>query len=123
MLATCIANNSRSFGTISTSESVKPIERVVLSTSVALALRNTILRTLPRMQARRGPDLVCSRESRTPYALRGMLYCGVCVRLMQGAARVGKRTTRILYRCELGKSRSVPAELADHPSTVYVHGA
>ncbi|HZE15468.1 MAG TPA: recombinase family protein, partial [Mycobacterium sp.] len=25
-----------------------------------------------RMQARRGPDLVCSRESSTPYALRGM---------------------------------------------------
>ncbi len=39
---------------------------------------------------------------------------------MQGAARVGKRATRILYRCELGKSRSVPAELADHPPTVYL---
>jgi hypothetical protein len=39
---------------------------------------------------------------------------------MQGAARVGKRATRVLYRCELGKSRSVPAELADHPPTVYL---
>ena len=39
---------------------------------------------------------------------------------MQGAARVGKRTTRILYRCELGKSRSVPADLSDHPRTVYL---
>ncbi|MFY9765052.1 MAG: hypothetical protein WAK42_08605 [Mycobacterium sp.] len=38
----------------------------------------------------------------------------------EGAARVGKRATRILYRCELGKSRSVPAELADHPPTVYL---
>jgi site-specific DNA recombinase len=73
-----------------------------------------------RMQARRGPDLICSRESSRPYALRGMLYCGVCGRRMQRAARVGKRATRILYRCELGKSRSVPAELADHPPTVYL---
>jgi site-specific DNA recombinase len=72
------------------------------------------------MQARRGPDLICSRESSTPYALRGMLYCGACGRRMQGAACVGKRATRILYRCELGKSRSVPAELADHPPTVYL---
>ncbi|GFG99427.1 hypothetical protein MTIM_53060 [Mycobacterium timonense] len=39
---------------------------------------------------------------------------------MQGAARAGKRTTRILYRCELGKSRSVPADLSDHPRTVYL---
>jgi site-specific DNA recombinase len=73
-----------------------------------------------RMQARRGPDLICSRESSTPYALRGMLYCGACGRRMQGAGRVEKRATRILYRCELGKSRSVPAELADHPPTVYL---
>ena len=39
---------------------------------------------------------------------------------MQGAARVGKQTTRILYRCELGKARSVPVELTDHPRTVYL---
>lgn len=56
----------------------------------------------------------------TPYALRGMLYCAACGRRMQGAARAGKQTTRILYRCELGKSRSAPAELADHPRTVYL---
>ena len=73
-----------------------------------------------RTQARRGPGLVCSRESMVPYALRGMLYCAVCGRRMQGAARGGKRTTRILYRCELGKSRSVPVELIDHPRTVYL---
>jgi Recombinase zinc beta ribbon domain len=70
--------------------------------------------------ARRGPGLVCSRESTVPYALRGLLFCAACGRRMQGAARVGKRTTRILYRCELGKSRSVPADLSDHPRTVYL---
>ncbi|WP_244601981.1 zinc ribbon domain-containing protein [Mycobacterium pseudokansasii] len=55
-----------------------------------------------------------------PYALRGMLYCAACGRRMQGAARVGKRATRIFYRCELGKSRSVPIDLSDHPRTVYL---
>nr|WP_230493387.1 recombinase family protein [Mycobacterium mantenii] len=73
-----------------------------------------------RTQARRGPGLVCSRESTVPYALRGLLFCAACGRRMQGAARVGKRTTRILYRCELGKSRSVPVDLSDHPRTVYL---
>ncbi|WP_280828276.1 recombinase family protein [Mycobacterium sp. OTB74] len=73
-----------------------------------------------RTQARRGPGLVCSRESTMPYALRGLLFCAACGRRMQGAARVGKRTTRILYRCELGKSRSVPTDLRDHPRTVYL---
>jgi site-specific DNA recombinase len=74
------------------------------------------LRTL----ARRGPGVVCSRESTVPYALRGLLFCAACGRRMQGAARVRKQTTRILYRCELGKSRSVPADLSDHPRTVYL---
>nr|WP_278185237.1 recombinase zinc beta ribbon domain-containing protein [Mycobacterium intracellulare] len=55
-----------------------------------------------------------------PYALRGLLFCAACGRRMQGAARVGKRTTRILYRCELGKSRSVRVDLSDHPRTVYL---
>lgn len=73
-----------------------------------------------RTQTRRGPGLVCSRESTVPYALRGLLFCAVCGRRMQGAARGGKRTTRILYRCELGKSRSVPVDLTDHPRTVYL---
>ncbi|BBZ67639.1 putative recombinase [Mycolicibacterium insubricum] len=73
-----------------------------------------------RTQARRGPGLVCSRESTVPYALRGLLFCAACGRRMQGAARPGKQTTRILYRCELGKSRSVPVDLSDHPRTVYL---
>jgi site-specific DNA recombinase len=73
-----------------------------------------------RIQARRGPGLVCSRESTVPYALRGLLFCAACGRRMQGAARGGKRATRILYRCELGKSRSVPVALSDHPRTVYL---
>lgn len=73
-----------------------------------------------RTRARRGPGVVCSRDLTMPYALRGLLYCAACGRRMQGAARVGKQSTRILYRCELGKARSVPADLGDHPRTVYL---
>ena len=41
---------------------------------------------------------------------------------MQGAWRpsVTNRPGRILYRCEVRRSRALPAELADHPSTLYV---
>ncbi|GJO45784.1 hypothetical protein NJB1604_25200 [Mycobacterium marinum] len=69
---------------------------------------------------RRGAVLACRRESTVPYALRGLLFCAACGRRMQGAAPVGKRTTRILYGCELGTSRSVPADLSDHPRTGYL---
>ena len=85
----------------------------LIDVDLALAVR---LRTI----ARRGPGLVCSRETSVSYALRGMLFCAACGRRMPGAARVGKRTTRVLYRCELGKSRSVPGDLSDHPRTVYL---
>nr|WP_231982176.1 recombinase family protein [Mycobacterium sp. E2327] len=43
-----------------------------------------------RTQARRGPDLVCSRESTLPYALRGLLFCAACGR---DAGRGARRET------------------------------
>jgi hypothetical protein len=46
----------------------------------------------------------------------------VCGRKLQGSARPSRSPggrTRILYRCEFGSSRSIPAEL-NHPPTVYV---
>ena len=55
-----------------------------------------------------------------PYALRGLLFCAACGRRMGRRSWPGKQTTRILYRCELGKSRSVPMDLTDHPRTVYL---
>lgn len=62
-----------------------------------------------------------SCAARCPYALRGLLFCAGCGRRMQGGgARVGKRTTRIPYRCELGESRSVPVDVRDHPRTVHL---
>lgn len=75
-----------------------------------------------RLQART-PGVPRPRESAHPYTLRGLLVCDVCGRRMQGAfrkPRSGDGPGRVLYRCELGKSRSVPADLAEHPATVYL---
>ena len=59
------------------------------------------------------------RESRRAYPLRGLLFCE-CGTRMQGSFRAPNRT---LYRCELGKMRSIPTELADHPRTAYLNQA
>ena len=61
------------------------------------------------------------RDAVHPYLLRGVLYCGICGRRMQGSARrarSGHGHTRVLYRCELGKTRSIPVDM-DHPPTVH----
>jgi hypothetical protein len=68
----------------------------LISDDLAQAVRH-------RTRARCGPSLVCTRESTTPYALRGLLFCAACGGRMQGADRIGKRTTRVLYRGEFGK--------------------
>lgn len=62
------------------------------------------------------------RDSAHPYLLRGLLYCGVCGRKLQGSARpsrVAGRPPRILYRCEFPAHRSLPSD-QQHPPTVYV---
>lgn len=59
------------------------------------------------------------RESRHAYPLRGLLFCE-CGTRMQGSFRAPART---LYRCELGKGRALPDDLADHPKTAYVNQA
>ena len=56
------------------------------------------------------------RKSAQSYLLRGILYCGLCHRRMQGSARSGGR---ILYRCEYGRTRALPGDCA-HPPTLYV---
>ncbi|MBD8059053.1 recombinase family protein [Cellulomonas sp. JH27-2] len=57
------------------------------------------------------------RESAHAYPLRGLLFCE-CGTRMQGSYRKPART---LYRCELGKGRSLPPEWANHPKTVYLN--
>ena len=55
------------------------------------------------------------RRSPRPYVLRGLLYCGVCTRRMEGSWNNG----RPHYRCKFPVEYAV-ANKIDHPRTVYV---
>jgi hypothetical protein len=56
----------------------------------------------------------CDAEPPKPYALRGLLRCGRCNRLMQGTWNNGEP----YYRCRVPASED--AECADHPRNVYL---
>ena len=62
------------------------------------------------------------RSSPNAYSLRGLLFCDHCGRRMQGAYRQNRAagSGRVLYRCHLRDTRSVPAELEGHPKSLYV---
>lgn len=77
-----------------------------------------------RVTARLGrtPGRTKPRDAQHPYLLRGLLYCGLCGRKLQGQARPARTpggATRVLYRCPLRSQRSLPAHM-DHPPAVYV---
>ena len=64
-----------------------------------------------------------ARASSHLYALRGVLYCAHCGRLMQGAWRANRQDGsqgRTLYRCAIRATRSLPKQLTDHPRSLYV---
>lgn len=64
-----------------------------------------------------------TRASRHTYLLRGILYCGDCGRLMQGAWRKNRADGtkgRTLYRCAMRSTRALPPQLSDHPKSLYV---
>jgi site-specific DNA recombinase len=78
---------------------------------------------LAAVNARLGanPGRTKPRDAQHPYLLRGVLYCGLCGRKMQGSARRSRKpdgSTRVLYRCEFGAHRSVPLDM-DHPLSVH----
>lgn len=62
------------------------------------------------------------RASAHHYLLRGVLFCSVCGRRMEGTWRkVGNDGEgRILYRCALRRSRALAADFPDHPGALYV---
>lgn len=63
------------------------------------------------------------KASQHPYTLRGILFCARCGIRLQGAYRASRSggPGRVLYRCEVRRSRALPPELADHPRTIYVN--
>jgi site-specific DNA recombinase len=74
------------------------------------------------LSARIPPERTRQRPTEHPYALRGLLKCGICGSMMQGSFRKSRADGpgRVLYRCEIRRSRALPPELIEHPSTVYV---
>ena len=74
------------------------------------------------LSARIRPERTRQRATDHPYALRGLLKCGICGSTMQGSFRPsrGDGPGRVLYRCEIRRGRALPAELLGHPATVYV---
>ena len=55
------------------------------------------------------------RDARTPYALRGMLHCGICGRRMQGNTVNGTPRYRCRYPAEYAQTRGL-----EHPKQLYV---
>lgn len=64
------------------------------------------------------------RDTHRVYPLRGLVFCGVCGRRMQGEYRPSKREGgqgRRLYRCDQFRARAVAPEIVGHPKTVVLN--
>ena len=70
----------------------------------------------------REPGTRKPRASNHPYPLRGLLFCSICGRRMEGtwhANRAGEHG-RVLYRCAVRSNRALADDFPEHPSSVYV---
>ena len=62
------------------------------------------------------------RSSAHAYVLRGLIFCSVCGRRMEGAWRANRNEEtpgRVFYRCVVKQNRAL-ANLPNHPSSMYV---
>ncbi len=92
------------------------------ATHQALIEPDIVIAVTRRLASGTTPARSRTKTSVHPYLLRGLLHCGICGRRLQGSARPSRSPggpARILYRCEFGNTRAIPAGL-DHPPTVYV---
>lgn len=64
---------------------------------------------------RRQSPITTTKRTRHPYQLRGMLFCGICQRRMQGSWNNDKPHYRCVYPTEYGLANTVA-----HPRSVYV---
>lgn len=78
--------------------------------------------------AARGRLLSGARGKRKPrssphaYVLRGLIFCSICGRRMEGAWRPNRDPEapgRVMYRCVVKQNRAL-ADLPNHPSSMYV---
>lgn len=96
--------------------------RTELVTHPAIIEDDLVAAAEQMLTGRTPPERTRQRPTEHPYALRGLLKCGVCGSTMQGSFRKSRADGpgRVLYRCEIRRSRPLPPELAEHPATVYV---
>jgi site-specific DNA recombinase len=66
-------------------------------------------------RAKGAADQRSPRRARHPYALRGLLYCGVCGRRMQGSWNNGKPHYRCVFLSEYAARNKI-----NHPASVYL---
>jgi DNA invertase Pin-like site-specific DNA recombinase len=62
------------------------------------------------------------RSSTHAYPLRGILFCSICGRRMEGTWRKAKtgEAGRVLYRCALRRNRALTQDFPEHPNTLYL---
>ncbi len=62
------------------------------------------------------------RSSPHAYVLRGLIFCAVCGRRMEGAWRAnrGAEKGRVLYRCVIKQNRALAESSPTHPPSLYV---
>jgi site-specific DNA recombinase len=68
------------------------------------------------------PRVRKARSSAHAYPLRGILFCSICGRRMEGTWRKAKtgETGRVLYRCAVRRNRALTEDFPDHPKTLYL---
>ena len=98
-------------------EWVRPDERThpaLIDDELFLAARG---RLVSREPGNRKP-----RSSARPYQLRGLIFCSICGRRMEGTWHKNRAgdSGRILYRCAIKQNRALAEDLPGHPKALHV---
>lgn len=95
--------------------------RPEVKTHIALVEDDLFVAARGRLASTR-PGTRKPRSSIHAYPLRGILFCSICGRRMEGTWRKAKtgETGRVLYRCALRHNRALTQDFPDHPNTLYL---
>lgn len=97
--------------------------RSAMRTHEALISDDLFEQVRGRLASKTQPSERKPRESRHPYVLRGVLFCAHCGRRMEGAWRKNRddgSSGRTMYRCALRNTRSLTADMEEHPQSIYL---
>ena len=95
--------------------------RPEIKTHIALVEDDLFVAARGRLASTR-PGTRKPRSSTHAYPLRGILFCSICGRRMEGTWRKAKtgETGRVLYRCALRHNRALAQDFPEHPNTLYL---